>query len=156
MHVGSHLPFLYIFLTLIAGKIWEDEAAFILSAKWLFTLELFSDLHLIVANQYLRWVDSDHVLSRGIDDLAHPTAEKLIQPTLPTPNADKIFNNLHLDKNNNVLVTLEDPLRSQTIHTLNEKLTQHYTLQNIKDNLHETQNCVLDKFHDDTDQNGED
>ena len=119
-------------------------------------MELFSDLHLIVANQYLHRVDSDHVLSRGIDDLAHPTAEKLIQPTLPTTKADKIFNNLHLDKNNNVLVTLEDPLRSQTIHTLNEKLTQHYTLQNIKDNLHETQNCVLDKFHDDTDQNGED
>ena len=64
---------------------------------------------------------------------------------------------MHLDQNNYVLVSLEDPLRSQSTHTLNEKLTQHYTLQIIKDNVCETQNCVLDKLHDNIiDQNGED
>ena len=52
------LPFLDI---LIAGKIREEDAAFILSAKGLF--KLFSDLHSIFANQYLHCVDSDHVLS---------------------------------------------------------------------------------------------
>ena len=40
------VPFLN---TLIAGKI-REEAAFILSAKGLFTLELFSDLHSIFTN----------------------------------------------------------------------------------------------------------
>ena len=45
------VPFLDI---LIAGKIRKEEAAFILSAKGLFTLELFSDL--IFANQYLHCV----------------------------------------------------------------------------------------------------
>ena len=50
------IPFLD---TLIAGKIREEDTAFILSAKGLFTLELFFDLHLNFANQYLHCVDSD-------------------------------------------------------------------------------------------------
>lgn len=88
--------------------------------------------------------------------MAHHTAGQLIQPTLPITKADKIFNSLHLDQTNNVLVTLEDPLWSQTTHTLNEKLTQHYTLQTIKDNLLETKNHVLDELHDNIiDQNTE-
>ena len=54
------VPFLN---TLLAGKIrGEEEALFILSAKGLFTLELFSDLHSIFANQYLHCVDSDRAL----------------------------------------------------------------------------------------------
>ena len=85
-------------------------------------------------------VDSDCVLSCEVYTVAHHTAGQLIQPTLLIPKADTIFNSLHLDQTNNVLVTLEDPLRSQTTHTLNEKLTQHYTLQTIKDNLLETKN----------------
>ena len=49
--------------TLIAGKIREEEAAYILSATGLFTLELFVDLHHIFTNQYLHCVDSDKILS---------------------------------------------------------------------------------------------
>ena len=49
--------------TLIAGKIRKEEAAYILSATGLFTLELFVDLHHIFANQYLHCVDSDKILS---------------------------------------------------------------------------------------------
>ena len=48
--------------TLIAGKI-REEAAYILSATDLFTLELFVDLHHIFTNQYLHCVDSDKILS---------------------------------------------------------------------------------------------
>ena len=94
------LPFRDI---LIAGKIREEDAAFILSAKGLF--KLFSDLHLIFASQYLHCVDSDHVLSCWVYSMAHCTAEKLIHPTLPTPKANKIFSRLLLDQNNNVVVT---------------------------------------------------
>ena len=139
------VPFLN---TLIAGKIREEDPAFILSAKGLFTLELFSDLHSIFANQYLHCVDSDCILSCKVYPVAHHNAENLIHPTMQTPKADKIFNSLHLDQNNNVLVTLEDPLGSQTTHTLNEKLTQHYNLQTIKENVFKTQNHVLNKLHD--------
>ena len=106
--------------TLIAGKIQEEDTAFTLSAKGLFTLELFSDLHSISANWYLHCVDSNRVFSCEVYAVAHHSAEKLIHPTLPTPKADKIFNSLHQDQNNNVLVSLEDSLRSQSTHTLNE------------------------------------
>ena len=68
------VPFLN---TLIAGKI-QEEAAFILSPKGLSTLELFSDLDSIFANQYLHCVDSDRVLSCKVYAVAHRTAEKLI------------------------------------------------------------------------------
>ena len=148
------IPFLDI---LIPGKIREDDAEFILSAKGLFISELFSDLQSIFANKYLHCVDSDRVLSCEVYAVAHRTAKNLIHPTLPTPTADKIFNSSHLDHNNNVLVTLEDPLGSQTTHTLNEKLIRHYNLQTIKENLLETQNRVLSKLHDNIiGQNGED
>ena len=63
--------------TLIAGK-FQEEAAFILSAKGLSILELFSDLDSIFANQYLHCVDSDCVLSSKVYAVAHRTAEKLI------------------------------------------------------------------------------
>ena len=140
--------------TLITEKVREEDAALFLSAKGLFTLGLFSDLHSIFANQYLHCVDSDRVLSCEVYAVAHRTAEKLIHPT---PKTDKIFNSLHLDQNNNVLVTLEDPLGSQTTHTINEKLARHYNLQTIKNNLLKTQNRVLNKLHDNIiDQNGED
>ena len=139
---------------LIAEKVAaEEDAALFLSAKGLFTLELFSDLHSIFANQYLHCVDSDHVLNYEVYAVAHGTAEKLIHPT---PKTDKIFNSLHLDQNNNVLVTLEDPLGSQVTHTINDKLTRHYKLQTIK-NLLKTRNRVLNKLHDNIiDQNGGD
>ena len=87
--------------TLIAEKVREEDAALFLSAKGLFTLELFSDQHSIFANQYLHCVDSDRVLSCEVYAVAHRTAEKLIHTT---PKTDKIFNSLHLDQNNNVLV----------------------------------------------------
>ena len=119
-------------------------------------MELFFDLYSISANHNLHCVDSDCVLSCEVYTVAHHTAGQLIQPTLPIPKADKIFNSLHLDQTNNVLVTIEDPLGSQTTHTLNEKLTQHYTLQTIKDNLLETKNDVFDELHDNIiDQNTE-
>lgn len=108
--------------TLIARKIQEEGTGIILSVKGLFALELFSNLHSIFTNQYLHCVDNDRVLSCEVYAVAHCTAEKLIQSTLPTPNPDKIFNSLHLDQNNNVLVTLEDSLGPQTTHILNEKL----------------------------------
>ena len=149
------IPFLD---TLIAGKIREEDTAFILSVKGLFTLELFFDLHSIFANQYFHCVDSDWGLSCEVYAVALCTVEKLIHPTLPTPKTDKIFNSVHEDQNNDILVALEeDPLGSQTTHTLNEKLIWHYNLRTIKDNLLETQNCVLDKLHDNIiDQNIED
>ena len=148
------IPFLDI---LIRGKVRDVDASFILSVKGLFTLELFSDLHSIFANQYLHCVDSDRVLSCEVYAVAHHTAEKLIYPTLPTPKADNIFNSLHVNYNNNVLVTLEGSFGSQTTHTLNEKLTRHYNLQTIKDNLLKTQNCVFNKLqYSIIHQNGED
>ena len=89
---------LVLFLdTLIVGKIREEEAAFILSAKGLFTLELFADLHPLFSNHYLHSVDSDKVLSCEVYAVARSTANKLVQPPLTTPKADKIFNNLHID-----------------------------------------------------------
>ena len=42
--------------------------------------------------------------------MARSIASKLIQNNLSTPKADKIHNNLSLDKNKNVMVTLKDPL----------------------------------------------
>ena len=71
----------------IAGKIREEEAAFIPSAKRLSTLELFSDPHSIFANQYLHYVDSDRVLSCEVYAVAHHISEKLIQHKLLTPKA---------------------------------------------------------------------
>ena len=90
--------------TLIAGKIQEEEAAFIVSAKGLNDLSCTQFLQTSIFNSII-----------------------------------KIFNSLHQDQNN-VLVTLEDPLGLQSTHPLNEKLTRHYTLLTIKNNLHETQN----------------
>ena len=56
--------------TLIAGKIREEEAAYILSAKGLFTLELFAGFYNIFANQYLHCIDSDRILSWEIYNVA--------------------------------------------------------------------------------------
>ena len=56
--------------TLITGKI-QEAAAFILSGKGLFTLELFSDPHSIFVNQYLHCIDSDCVLSCKVYAVAH-------------------------------------------------------------------------------------
>ena len=49
------VPFLDTF---IAGNTREEETAYILSAKYIFILELFGDLHPIFSNQYLCCVDS--------------------------------------------------------------------------------------------------
>ena len=69
--------------TLIAGKIQEEEAAFIISAEGL------NDL---ICTQFLQTSIFNSII--------------------------KIFNSLHQDQNN-VLVTLEDPLWSQSAHPLN-------------------------------------
>ena len=88
------------------------------------------------------------------------TAEKLIHPTPPTPKADKIFNSLHQDQNyNQCLGHLTGPTRV-TNHpqpTYQMRSRPNINLQTIKDNLIETQNCAIDKLHDNIrDQNGED
>lgn len=46
------------FDTLIAGNTRDEEAAYILSTKYLFILELFEDLYPISSNKYLCYVDS--------------------------------------------------------------------------------------------------
>ena len=142
--------------TLIAGQIRKEEPAFILCAKGLYTLELFADLNPIFANQYLHCVDSDKVLSCEVHGVARLTADNLIGPTLKTPKADKIFDNLHTDENDNVLVTLMDIQGTCHTHLLNEKLTRHHTFQSIKDDLLQTRTRILQRLHDNiVDQNKE-
>lgn len=46
------------FDTLIAGNTRDEEAAYILSTKYLFILKLFEDLYPISSNKYLCCVDS--------------------------------------------------------------------------------------------------
>ena len=75
------------------------------------------------------------VSAKGLNDLS---CTQFLQTSIFN-SIIKIFNSLHQDQNN-VLVTLEDPLGSQSTHPLNEKLTRYYTLHTIKNNLHETQN----------------
>lgn len=90
-------------------NIWEErEAAFTLSTKGLFTLELFSNLHSVFTNHDFHFVSCDRVLSWEVCAVFHRINEKLIQPTLPTPKADKIFNSLHSNLNNNILFILGD------------------------------------------------
>ena len=71
--------------TRIGGKIREEERVILLSPEGLFTLELFADLHSVLANQYLHVVDSDKILSCEVYNVAHKTAEILISSTLKTP-----------------------------------------------------------------------
>ena len=153
---GILVPFID---TLIVGKIREEESAVLLSPKGLYTLELFADLHPIFANQYLHAVDSDKVLGCEVHDIAHKTANKLVDPSLSTPKADIIFNSLSVDNNNNVCVTLlaggvttdddgEADVPQQHTHILNEKLTRHRTFQSVKDGLKTTRENILKRLHD--------
>ena len=104
MHLSCHLLLSYLY-----RKIWEErEAAFTLSTKGLFTLELFSNLHSVFTNHDFHFVSCDRVLSWEVCAVFHRINEKLIQPTLPTPKTDKIFNSLHSNLNNNVLFILGD------------------------------------------------
>ena len=138
--------------TLIVGKIREEEAGVILSAKGLYTLELFADLHPIFANQYLHVVDSDKILSCEVHDVAHRTAKKLIDPSLSTPKAENIFANLTVDTANNVCVSLlqsgVDGEVARHTHKLNEKITRHKTFQDIKDRILTTRTNILKRLHD--------
>lgn len=68
---------------LIAGNIWGEDAAYIVSAKGPFILELFADLHPIFSNQYLHCVESDEILSCEVYYVAQTTASKLIKDDLP-------------------------------------------------------------------------
>lgn len=138
--------------TLIAGKIRDEERNTVLSAKGLYTLELFADLHPIFADQYLHVVDSDRVLSCEVFSVAHKTALILIDPTLSTPKADTIFSNLFTDEVNNVCVTLlqigaDGEMNSHT-QILNEKLTRHKTFENVKEEVLTTKTNILKRLHD--------
>ena len=102
--------------TIIAGNIRQEEAAYILSPKGLFVLQLFADLHPIFADQYLHCVDTDKVLSCEVYNIAGKTANTLISADITTPKADTIFNNLGEDINNDVTVRLID-VQMMSIHT---------------------------------------
>ena len=142
--------------TLIVGQIRDEETAIILKPKGLFTLELFADLHPVFSNQYLHVVDSDKILSCEVYAVAHKTAERLLDPLLPTPKADNIYNNLSVDGNDNVLVTLVNPSASSDddndtpthSHILNEKLTRHRTFEDVKKEILETKSNILKRLHD--------
>ena len=134
--------------TLIAGNIREEEAAVILSAKGLFTLELFSDLHPIFANHYLHCVDSDTILSSQVYNIAQNTAQKLISEDIQTPKSDQIINSLTLDENNNVVVSLKNPLGGTHTQLLKEKVTRNNTIEKIKANLMATKKNILNRLHD--------
>ena len=139
--------------TLITGNIRDEETAIILSPKGLFTLELFADLHSVFSNQYLHCVDSDKILSCEVFDVAHRTANKLVDPSLKTPKADNIFKNLNVDNNNNICVTLKNPDAaddneepSTHTHLLNEKLTRHRTFEDVKEGLLSTKHNILHRL----------
>ena len=137
------IPFLD---TLTAGKTREEEAAYILSAKGVFTLELFADLH-IFANQYLHCIDSDKILSCEVYNVARSIASKLVRNNISTLKADKIHNNLFLDENKNVMITLDDPLGGSHTQLLKEKISRNNTLSSIKDGLLTTKKQILKRLH---------
>ena len=116
--------------TLIAGNIRKEVSAYMLSAKGLYTLELFADLH-VFACQFLQCVDSDKILSCEVFQVTDATAKKLIDPNLSTPKADVIYNGLHCDDYNNAIVTLT----GNNTQILNEKLSRNKTLDSIKEEL---------------------
>ena len=121
--------------TLIVGEVREEESAILLTPKGLFTLELFAYLHPVFANQYLHVVNSDKILSCEVFNIAHQTAQKLLSPTMSMPKADSIYNNLSVDKNDNVyvtLVSLDDDDAVPHSLLLNEKLTRHRTFEKVK------------------------
>ena len=141
--------------TIIAGNIRQEEAAYILSPKGLFVLQLFADLHPIFADQYLHCVDTDKVLSCEVYNIAGKTANTLISADITTPKADTIFNNLGEDINNNVTVRLIDVQGDEHTHILNQKLTRQVTLQKIKDEIKLVKKSILQNLNENIlDQNG--
>ena len=79
--------------------------------------------------------------------MARSIASKLVQNNISTLKADKIHNNLFLDENKNVMITLDDPLGGSHTQLLKEKISRNNTLSSIKDDLLTTKKQILKRLH---------
>ena len=128
------------FDTLIAGNTRDEEAAYILSTKYLFILELFEDLYPISSNKYLCCVDSIKFIGTikfwvvKFTVLRILLQESYLKISYPPLKQKKIHHGLYLDKSKNVLVTLEDSFCCEHTELLKENITRNKTLGTIKNN----------------------
>ena len=74
--------------TVVVANIQAEQKSFLLTAKALFLLELFADLHPIFANEYVHHVDSDSILVCEVTAVAEAIFERFTDlDTLPTPKS---------------------------------------------------------------------
>ena len=130
---GIFTPFLDM---LVTGNIRKTEAAYLLSAKGIYTLALFADLYPVFADKFLHCVDSDTILSCEAFQVAEETALKLKDNALLTPKADAVLEGLSTDQHNNVIATFYSANGNVHTHILNEKISaRNKTIDSIKEDL---------------------
>ena len=138
--------------TLVAGNIRRKYAAYLLSAKGIYTSELFADLHPVFADKFLHCVDSDTILSCEAFQVAGETALKLKDNALLTPKADAVLEGLGTDQHN-MIATFSSANGNVHTHILNEKIsTRNITIDSIKEDLLNVKegilNCLVDNIND--------
>lgn len=144
--------------TVISAGIRPDEVSYLSSPKGLCMLQLFADIHQVFANEYLHNVDSDKVLVCETYEVAHNTADKLLNPDLLTPKADAFCASLHVDEYKNIHADFDV---NGALHSLalNAKLTnrRNNSLDDLKSQLVKLKNEILQCMADNIkDQNKED
>ena len=128
--------------TIITSQIRPDETLFIGSAKGVYLLQLFNDIHDLFTNKYLHKVDSEsNVLSCEGYNIAIKTTKQL--SVAKTPLADHLLQSLHEDRNRNLKAVFKLK-NSEHVLTLNERLTnRNKSLENLKEDLQGMKEAIL-------------